>query len=138
MPSPYAVRLRTPDVWVNAAEHRLRSGRRTVEWRDLQSAELIVAAQSLRGKRTLILVLRDSAGVRVPLLLRRRERLGLTAAGARLAWQVVYASSIAMPRAKEDPTGKFSRWNFPTHVSKADALDLIARPPAPGDALPTP
>ncbi|MCR2817298.1 hypothetical protein NQ166_00445 [Microbacterium sp. zg.Y1090] len=130
--------VRTPGVWANVAEQKLRSGRRTVNWADLSTAELVLVSQNRHGGRTLLLVLRDAAGTRFPVMLRRREKLALTASEAAVARAVIEASSIAMPRAKEDPRGDFSRWNFPSNVSKADAVRLVSQPPTKDELLPIP
>jgi hypothetical protein len=43
-----------------------------------------------------------------------------------------------MPISKDDPTGRFARFNFPTSVTKDEALDLVLHPPAFGEPIPIP
>lgn len=131
-------RLRTPGVWVRTADRRVRAGRRSIAWGELTSAELVPALFWPGGKRTLVLLLHGPGTFRAPIVLRRRGAAVLGPTGTVRADALVAGSSIEVPRAAEDPDGRFSRWNFPSHVSRETALALIADPPADGDPLPLP
>jgi hypothetical protein len=47
-------------------------------------------------------------------------------------------SQITMPTSPYDPTGRHSRWNFPTHLTKEQAIEVVTDPPGPRDLLPIP
>jgi hypothetical protein len=47
-------------------------------------------------------------------------------------------SAIEMPASPDDPKGRFARFNFPTNITKDEALELVAHPPATADRLPIP
>jgi len=130
-------RARTPTVEVNTARRRIRAGKREAGWEELNTAELIILSPSQR-RHALVLMLRAPTGLRIPLVLMRRGAPALPPDHRALARMVINGSSIAMPRAKEDPDGRFSRWNFPQNVSKVDAEALVTRPPAADDPLPIP
>lgn len=130
------VRARHPQVFVHPGRQEVRAGRSITPWSAVTSAEVKTSALWPGAGRTLILLLRDDSGMRVPLILRRRGRRGLSAAESDLAAEMIEASAVELPRAKEDPHGRFSRFTFPTHVSREDALDLIRTPPGDDDPLP--
>jgi hypothetical protein len=52
--------------------------------------------------------------------------------------EIVNQSEIRMPTSSYDPTGSHARWNFPTNLTKAQAIGVVTNPPRPGDPLPTP
>lgn len=131
-------RRRYPAVWVDIAERRLRSAGRELRWDEVSAAELVVGATGSKRTRTLFLVLRGDDGLRVLITLVRRGAPAIQGREAAVARAIIASSSIAMPRAKEDPEGRFSRYNFPTNLSKEDAEAVVARPPRAGDPLPIP
>ena len=130
------LRRRAPRVDLDETGERLRAGRRVARWTDVTQAQLIADPPGTGVPRTLILVLRDDRGLRAPLVLRRRERLALSDAETRLALRLLDASSIDLPRAKEDPRGRFSRHLFPTHLTVEEARAVVAAPPAMHEPLP--
>jgi hypothetical protein len=132
------LRRRHPDVWVDVSGRRVKVGRRLAHWDTFTTAELGVFEVWPGAPRTLILTLRTPDGLRAPLVVRRRGRLGLSPWARDAAVALVESSEVAMPRAKEDPTGRFARFNFPSNLTKEDALALIERPPQDGEPLPIP
>jgi hypothetical protein len=132
------MRRRFPEVWVNPVARRIRVGNREAGWNDLTAAKLSTASLSPGAPRTLFLTLEGEGGLRAPVTLRRRDRLALTSAQRDLAVRMITDSRVEMPRAAEDPDGRFSRFNYPEHVSRDDAIALILRPPRAGEDLPIP
>jgi hypothetical protein len=45
-------------------------------------------------------------------------------------------ANIEMPVSPDDPKGRFARFNFPTNITKDEALEVMAHPPQPTDPLP--
>lgn len=131
----WAVRF-IPDVCVDAHAARVRVGARTSSASDLTAARVSATAMTTGGTRSLFLILEGPGKLRVPLLLRRRGELAMTPAQRRAAVALVEAAAIELPRAKEDPRGKFSRTLYPTHLDAAQARELVARPPRSDEDLP--
>jgi hypothetical protein len=125
-----------PAARLNAATSLIRVGRKSVPYAGITSAQLLVA--NPKGHRALHLLLRDDYGVRVVVLVRDGKLRTLPPREASLVQDLVRQSSIAMPTSHDDPKGHFARYNFPTHVSKAEALELLEHPPAFTDAIPIP
>ena len=73
---------------------------------------------------------------RLAIPLRRGDELTLTESKRDALLSVVGASSIEIPGDKWDPKGKFARSGSPNHVTRDEALALIANPPSPGEPLP--
>lgn len=132
------VRSQVPEVWIDLAGGRARTARREIAWADITTAEVIAVDLIGEKRRSVVLVLRGGNNIRLALPLTRRGRPVLKGTAAAAARTMIEASSIRVPRAKEDPDGKFSRWNFPKNVSKDDALALVDHPPTPDDPLPIP
>lgn len=131
----WAVRF-IPDVWVDAHAARVRVGSRTSPAGELTAARLSATAMVTGGSRSLFLILEGPGKLRVPLLLRKRGDLAMTPAQRRAAVALVEAAAIELPRAKEDPRGKFSRTLYPTHLDASQAREIVARPPRSDEDLP--
>lgn len=129
---------RFPEVWANPVTRRIRVGAREADWHDLRAAKVSTASVWPGAPRTLFLTLEGDGGLRAPLTLRRRDRLALTNAQRDLAVRMLNDSNVEMPRAPEDPDGRFSRFNYPEHISRDDAVGLVAHPPRAGERLPVP
>ncbi|KAA9089459.1 hypothetical protein [Microbacterium radiodurans] len=127
---------RYPEVWVDERRSLIRIRDDEIVWADLVSAQVSAMRVWPGSPRTVFLTLATSDGRRVPLPVRRRDRLVMTPDERELVARVVHASSIEVPRAPEDPEGRFSRYNFPTHVGREDAARLIAKPPRADEDLP--
>jgi hypothetical protein len=130
---------------VNFESSLFRRGRRTIAMKDIQWARLVVAETQKSRSITLVFgfgklhvgseafrrgvasyVVRTSRGKTPP-----PER-------ARLVAEVLRRSSIELPETPEDPTGKFTWFNFPGSITREQAIDIVLNPPAFGDPLPVP
>ncbi|WP_157480225.1 hypothetical protein [Leifsonia sp. Root227] len=131
-----SIRLWAPVTWVDIAGGRIRSGRHVAAFHDIVECRLLVSASL--GRRTLSLMLGDGHGMRAGVLLRDARDRPLTAKDASALGAAVLGSNIAMPVSREDPKGRFARYNFPDHVTKEEAAQLVAAPPSFGDPLPIP
>lgn len=127
---------RTPDVWVDVDAELVRAGSRTVAWSAVTAARVVATGGLTGGTRSVFLTLEGPDKLRLPLLLRRQGGLAMTPSQRRAAVALIEGADISLPRAKEDPHGKFSRTLFPTHVDAAQARDLVARPPRSDEDLP--
>ncbi len=127
-----------PEVWIDVDGQRVRSGSRIVAWDEIIAARLSGTAAFIGGTRTLILTLEGPKKTRFPLILRRRGRLMLTGREREAVLALIEGAAIALPRAPEDPKGKFSRMLFPSHLDVTQARDLVARPPRSDEDLPVP
>lgn len=130
------MRLRTPQVYVDVSQRLIRTRRETIRWDELDRAELLVA--ETKHTRALILLLRSGKSFRVPIVVRRAKEKPVLERTRTLAGEVIRGSSIAMPVSKDDPTGRFARFNFPTNVTKEEALELVENPPSFGEPIPIP
>jgi hypothetical protein len=126
-----------PRVHVHLRDERIRAGSREARWDEVTAAELLATPRHEGEPRTLVLTLQNQDGLRAPLVIRRREDLALTKAEAAIAARLIEASVIELPRDKDDPRGKFSRQLYPAHLTKSEALDVVASPPTMSDPLPT-
>ena len=127
------IRFRQPDV--NFDTDQIRSGGRVGDIADITQAHVIL----MQNKRTLTLSMRFGVpkGPQVLVAVRRKWGELDKASGQRVA-EVLRRSNVAMPISKDDPTGRFARFNFPTNVSKEDAIQTVLHPPKRGDAMPVP
>jgi hypothetical protein len=127
-------RLIYPRAFLNPATSTLRAGRKQAQYRQITSANLVVS--SSRKHRSLTLVLRTDNKLRGAVLLRDTHQNTLTPEVVRLVGDLLHQSNIAMPVSQDDPKGRFAHFNFPGYLTKEEALELVAHPPAPADALP--
>ncbi|WP_040164434.1 hypothetical protein [Microbacterium gorillae] len=132
------LRLRAPQVEVHVERRRVRVRGREVGWDQVTTALLRSAPPWEGVPRTLVLVLGDDDRLRAPVVLRDHEALSLSEAETRILTDVIDASAIAIPRAKEDPRGKFSAQLFPTNLEKDTARAMVLHPPTMHDPVPTP
>jgi hypothetical protein len=87
--------------------------------------------------RSDVLVLRLTAKeARVEIILRDRRGPRLDGTSTWVLAEALRRTSVAMPTSAADPTGRFGRYNFPGHVGRDDAIELVERPPVPGAPLP--
>ena len=70
------------------------------------------------------------------MLLRDAKQQTLEPEVAALVQDLLRQSNVQMPVSPDDPKGRFARFNFPTNVTKEEALALVAHPPTPTDELP--
>lgn len=125
-----------PEVSVDVGAGLVRTGSREVPWSSFTAARLQASSTFVGGPRSLFLVLEGPEKLRAPLLLRRRGDLAMSDEQRRAALAALDGAQIALPRAPEDPKGKFSRSLFPQHVDAAQARELVAHPPRSDQDLP--
>lgn len=129
---------RMPNVWVDVGAQRVRCGSRVASWTDVTAARLSAASFFAGGTRSLVLTLEGRDKLRVPLLLRRRGRLAMTPEQRSAVLALIEGAHITLPRAPEDPKGRFSRMLYPAHLDGAQAREMVARPPRSDEQLPVP
>lgn len=129
------LRTRTRSATVSVRERAVRVGRKTLPWRALTSAQLLVSTVWPGSPRTLVLLL-EGEGVRVAVVLRRRGRAALSRRIAAIMVQVMEHSAVELPRAKEDPHGRFSTVLFPTHLTREQTIGILRDPPGDDEPLP--
>ncbi|TAL42794.1 MAG: hypothetical protein EPN91_07585 [Salinibacterium sp.] len=120
-------------VGVNLDSGRIRYGRKSIAFAEITVASLQVAEL---GQRSLSLKFGNGERFNLVMPLRDGERIVAIAEARKLLAQVLAASSIQIPTDKYDPKGKFARFNFPTNVTREQAIQLVLAPPAPGEPLP--
>jgi hypothetical protein len=134
-----------PFAQVNFDTDEIRRGRRTMPLSDIRWARLeVVETQKSRSiavaigagkwhigsegiRRGLASYVVRTAGGQTPPL----ER-------ARLVAEVLRRSTIELPETSDDPTGKFTWFNFPGSLTREQAIEIVLNPPAFGDPLPVP
>jgi hypothetical protein len=57
---------------------------------------------------------------------------------AHLVAEVLKRTSSVMPTSEYDPSGRFAKYNFPSNVTREEAIDLVLHPPAFEEELPIP
>ncbi|WP_285137280.1 hypothetical protein [Microbacterium sp. lyk4-40-TSB-66] len=129
---------RAPNVWINVDEERVRCGSRFASWSEVTAARLSAASIFAGGTRSLVLTLEGADKLRIPLILRRRGHVAMTLPQRSAALALIEGARIVLPRAPEDPKGKFSRMLYPSHLDSSQARDLVARPPRSDEELPVP
>jgi hypothetical protein len=129
-------RLYYPRAYLNPTTSTLRSGRKRAGYADITEARLVPSTSTKR--RSLQLVLRTPHNVRITVLVRDARQNTLEPEVAALVQDMLLQSNIEMPASPDDPKGRFARFNFPTNVTKDEAVQLVAHPPAPTDPLPIP
>ncbi len=125
---------RHPTPMANFQTQQLRSGRTTVSLTDIDTA--ILSASHAVNARHLALHLKmgKKTAVIVPLLSRNQIILGEEE--RRLWAEVLRSTRVAMPSSPDDPKGRFARYNFPGHMDKDTAIDVVQRTPRAGEPLP--
>jgi len=130
------IRVRFPPARLDPATSTIRVGRRQARYRDISSAQLFVVPT--RKRRGINLLLRDGSGLRALVRVGDGHERALSPDAALLLQDMLRQSNVAIPTSTDDPTGKFARYNFPDHLTKADAIELVEHPPTIGDELPIP
>lgn len=130
--------LRYPQPWVNFESSQLRLGRTILPMDEIDQAILGVGENRARTKRSLALELGHRKRPTTRFVLRTLNGDVADAELRRLLGEVLQRSAIVMPTTPEDPTGKFAHVNFPGHLTKEEALEVVSSPPDAGDRLPIP
>ncbi|GAA1424181.1 hypothetical protein GCM10009640_19840 [Agrococcus citreus] len=131
------VARRARPAWIAPDGSAIRQGSRTVPaaevaWASLSPMPLAPDATA----RSLALALGFQRRGRATMHLRRRGRLALSERETVALLALVERSSIELPHDAHDPTGRFSKSFHPNHLTKAEALAVVAHPPGDGEALP--
>ncbi|WP_165069332.1 hypothetical protein [Marisediminicola senii] len=74
--------------------------------------------------------------VRAQVTLRDRHGVGLDRDAAHILAEALRRTTIELPVAPEDPKGRFARANFPTHITRDQAVSLTVDPPSTYQDLP--
>jgi hypothetical protein len=123
-----------PVPWVNLGTNELRSGKVSVPLGSIDSAFLGVS--TAKGPANLFLQLREGKRTWATIYLRKRHTVLLSEHDRELFAEVLRRTSITMPYSADDPKGKFAKYNFPGHVDRDTAIDLVVHTPKVGDPLP--
>jgi hypothetical protein len=129
-------RLHYPRGFLNPTTSTARSGRKQVGYAEITEARLVLGVS--RKRRSLQLLLRTPNKLRITVLLRDARQNTLEPEVTALVHDMLQQSSIEMPASPDDPKGRFARFNFPTNITKEEALQLVAHPPTAADPLPIP
>jgi hypothetical protein len=131
-----ASRLFYPQAYLNPTKAMIRIGREQAQYADINDARLILGATKKR--RSLLLLLQTPTKLQLPVLLRDTRQNTLGPEVSAMVQEMLRQSTIEMPASPDDPKGRFARFNFPTNITKDEALGLVAHPPATADRLPIP
>jgi hypothetical protein len=123
-----------PVPWVNLSTNELRSGKKSVPLASIDSA--VLAVSTAKGPATLVLQIREGKKTWASVYLRKRHTALLSDRDRELFAEVLRRTTIAMPYSADDPKGRFAKYNFPGHVDKDTAIDLVLHTPKVGDPLP--
>ena len=117
----------TPPVLVDPDTCRVCLKRRPVGFEDVTTAR--VAAWGSPRNRSVLLTLGTSGRRSGVVMVRNRLGSSLDEKARTALLALLHASTIATPVSPDDPTGTFAHVNFPGHLSKADAITLVATNP---------
>ncbi|MFP7761046.1 hypothetical protein [Marisediminicola sp. LYQ134] len=126
---------RWPIAEINLDTSELRAGSRVVGLADVDRAML--AAWSVKKVRAVKLRL-TGAGARAEVTVRSRRGALLDDTATRVLAEALRRTAVELPKAKEDPTGRFARYNFPTNITRDEAVAIALNPPTVDDRLPIP
>jgi hypothetical protein len=112
---------------VSLGSDALRAGAHTVALASVDAARIGVVR---RRRRAPIVTLRLSAGTGMRAEVVLRDHRGRTSdAEQRLVLaEALRRSSVAVPVSPDDPTGRFTRLNFPAHLERDAAVAMALRP----------
>ncbi len=125
---------RHPAPWVNLEMNELRSGTKTVPLASIDNAVLVAAGSAKFA--SLVLQLRSGKTTITNVYIRQRSTIVLSERDRPVFAETLRRTAIAMPCNPDDPKGRFSRYNFPGHVDKETAIDLVLNTPKAGEPLP--
>lgn len=130
-------RSRFPRVCVDLDTQRIRIGRTEMALSELIWARLDVGGWTRRRRR---LLLRMGAALHPQALfdVSPTGRRALNERDRALLAAVIDGSDIEVPKTRDDPSGRFARYNFPNNITKATARTLVLTPPGPTDPVPIP
>lgn len=123
-------------VEVSFSQASVRRGRRRVSFDRIEAARLLPDPNLSLSMGVHLQLEAPKLGFRVPIhdgydfTLKKRAR--------EMLLELLPHTSIEMPTSHYDPKGKFAKYNFPSHITKDEAIALMQKPPKPGDPLPIP
>lgn len=126
--------VRHPAPCINLQTNELRVGQRTVPFAELDTAVLL--ATGLRAAPNLVLRVGSGKTMLMSVYLRNRHALLLDDRDREVLAEVLRRTSIAMPVSRDDPKGRFARYNFPGHLDRDTAIEMVTDTPRLGDQLP--
>ena len=115
----------------------LRAGRRTVPLTDVTWAKVVLRDPAGRTP-VAVLTFGAEGGPRVAVPVRDVRGAVASEEQRAVVAAALTRTSITVPRSAADPTGRFTRYNFPGRVSKDDAIALVEHPTGRDDLLPEP
>lgn len=127
-------RWRWPQPAVNLDTSELRSGTKVVPLAAITTASLAVV--SVRKTRVLVLRVTADKEARAEFVLRNRNNHTPDAETLGVLSEALRRTSIAMPVSKDDPDGRFARYNFPGFLTREQAVALVLDPPESDEPLP--
>jgi hypothetical protein len=130
------VRDLTAGPRVDLENRLLVLGRKTVAFDRIDTAQLEVSTGFAAREISLRFGVRN--GPQVLVQLRVGEELAQDPRQRRIVLDILSQSEIRMPTSSYDPTGSHARWNFPTNLTKEQAIEVVTNPPGQGDPLPIP
>jgi membrane protein YdbS with pleckstrin-like domain len=128
---------RWPPVAVSLGSGELRAGGRVIPLASVNAAQF--GSVPIR-KRDPVLTLRLLSGekARAEVLLRDRRGHELPVEQQQVLAEAIRRTAVAMPVSRDDPSGRFARYNFPGHIDRDDAVAVVLHPPRADEALPVP
>ncbi|MCW4384773.1 hypothetical protein OH146_03185 [Salinibacterium sp. SYSU T00001] len=130
------IRLRYPQAVVSLEAGQIRVGKRTFSFEQVDAAFLYSLGRGDKRQVNLVLTSGKRKFLEFPIVVRRGQS-SLPEEREVMA-EVLRRSSIAMPKDPNDPTGRFAHYNFPGHITREEAIDVVLHPPGPNDPLPVP
>ncbi|MCU1404540.1 MAG: hypothetical protein JWQ43_843 [Glaciihabitans sp.] len=123
-----ARRLRVGHPFVNFDTNELRRGRRIVPISSIDWARVVVGgrlknpgfALAFGAGKSFEMTAAIRLGAKRPISAEDRSQL----------LEVLRRTSVVMPQDKYDPTGKFTKANFPAHLTRDEAIRFVTDPPA--------
>ena len=125
-----------PRPFANFDCSELRLGKRTIPMSEITWAQLFLWER--KRSRSVRLMFGTASKLQVGFLLVGSRGSTLDAGTARLVAEVLRRSEVAMPVDQYDPKGRFAKTNFPTHLTREEAVDVVLTPPVHGTELPIP
>ncbi|MFD3444551.1 hypothetical protein ACFDTO_08130 [Microbacteriaceae bacterium 4G12] len=125
-----------PRPFANFDRSELRLGKRTVPMSEIVWAQLYVWER--KRSRSVRLMFGTASKLQVGFVLVGSRGPALDEDTVRLVAEVLRRSEVAMPVDQYDPKGRFAKTNFPTHLTRDEAVEVVRTPPVLGTDLPIP
>jgi hypothetical protein len=119
---------------VNFEQSAMRVRHKTVALADVDSASLVVFDK--RGRRLMALRFGRMKGPQALVYLLGADGPVLSAHDQAILVRLLEQTNITMPASPDDPSGRFARYNFPGHLDREAAIEVVKNPPDIGEELP--